>query len=236
MKHLREPRREPIGQKQHKKHHNKPQKDPCPEVTLKDILEHQKEISRQLVEMESRLDGRINKIIERMNTMVNTLESNLEGVKKNGTIIGSMAELLRILTKMIKEAPGAGFTPAQQKIIDDTAAEILKNDEAAAAALLENTPGEVIPPDATLGLTELSPASASAGASDFELTVTGVGFKDGAKVRFNGSEVETTFVSETELTANVPADLIANAGEVAVTVVNPGNEVASNSLAITINA
>jgi hypothetical protein len=68
----------------------------------------------------------------------------------------------------------------------------------------------------------LSPASAAPGGAAFTLTVNGTSFVSGATVDWNGTALETTFVSATQLTASVPAALIASAGMATVTVVNPG--------------
>ena len=71
---------------------------------------------------------------------------------------------------------------------------------------------------ATPTITSLSPASASAGSAAFTLTVNGTNFTSGATVSWGGTALTTTYVSATQLTANVPANLIATAGTIAVTV------------------
>jgi hypothetical protein len=71
-------------------------------------------------------------------------------------------------------------------------------------------------------LTAVAPASTMAGGTDLTLTVSGTGFLEGAVVRWNGVDMPTTFVSSTELSANISAGAIASAGTVAITVVNPG--------------
>ncbi len=69
--------------------------------------------------------------------------------------------------------------------------------------------------------TGLSPASATAGGLAFTLTVNGTGFVAGSRVRWNGANRTTTFVSSTQLTANIPASNIRRAGTAQVTVFNP---------------
>jgi hypothetical protein len=71
----------------------------------------------------------------------------------------------------------------------------------------------------TLGV--ISPASATAGSGAFTLTVTGTQFVVASFVRFNGNSQVTTFVSATQLTAQIPAANIAAASTVSVVVVNP---------------
>ena len=87
------------------------------------------------------------------------------------------------------------------------------------------------PPAAT---TSLAPSSATAGGAGFTLTVTGTGFVSGATVQWNGAPLATMFLSATQLTAVVPASLIATAGSASVTVSSPGG-MASKAVAFTIN-
>jgi hypothetical protein len=71
-------------------------------------------------------------------------------------------------------------------------------------------------------ISSLSPASTAPGGVAFTLTVNGTAFVSGAVVDWNGTALATTFVGATQLTASVPAALIASAGMATVTVVNPG--------------
>ena len=70
-------------------------------------------------------------------------------------------------------------------------------------------------------LSGISPDSATAGGSAFTLTVTGIGFIGSSKVRWNGLDRTTHYVSATSLTADIPASDIATAGSATVTVFNP---------------
>lgn len=88
-------------------------------------------------------------------------------------------------------------------------------------------------------LNSLSPNVAAAGGGQFTLTVNGSNFVNGASVRWNGNERTTTFVSSTQLTAQIPASDIANPGTVTVTVFNPapgGGTSATQSFTITSGA
>lgn len=69
--------------------------------------------------------------------------------------------------------------------------------------------------------TSITPSVAVAGGAAFVLTVTGTNFVFGSTVNWNGSGRSTTFVSATQLTAQIPATDIATAGTAAVTVVTP---------------
>jgi len=70
-------------------------------------------------------------------------------------------------------------------------------------------------------LTGISPSSKAAGDPAFTLTVSGTGFSGGSKVRWNGANRTTTYVSGTSLTAAIPASDIASVGTATVTVFNP---------------
>ena len=83
-------------------------------------------------------------------------------------------------------------------------------------------------------LARLSPATATAGAGTFLMTVNGANFVTGYTVFWNGSPLATTVVSATQLTASVPAALVQAMGSAGITASNSGGAV-SNSLTFTIN-
>jgi len=70
-------------------------------------------------------------------------------------------------------------------------------------------------------ISSISPGSAIVGGSGFTLTVNGTGFVSASVVRWNGSDRMTTFVSDTQLQASIPASDIAVAGTAEVQVFNP---------------
>ena len=78
-------------------------------------------------------------------------------------------------------------------------------------------------------VTGLSPSYATAGGPAFTLTVSGSNFVSGSKVRWNGSDRVTTFVSATELRTAILAADVATAGSAPVTVFNPDGSL-SNAL------
>jgi uncharacterized protein (TIGR03437 family) len=83
-------------------------------------------------------------------------------------------------------------------------------------------------------LASLSPISATVGSSAFTLTISGSSFTSGATVLWNGSSLGTTFVSSTQLTAQVTANLLASAGAITITVFEEGAP-ASNALTFTVS-
>ncbi len=88
-------------------------------------------------------------------------------------------------------------------------------------------------------LLAISPSNALPGGSAFTMTATGTNFippsggQCGSEICFNHSLQSTTFVSSTQLTATIPASLIAQGGIVPVFIVS-NCEVASNTLTFNI--
>ena len=82
----------------------------------------------------------------------------------------------------------------------------------------------------------ISPATKTAGDAAFTLTVNGTNFFTSSVVRFGGSDRITTCVSETQLTAAIPASDLINPGTFDITVFNPApGGGTSNAQSFTIN-
>ncbi|MFH1150288.1 MAG: hypothetical protein V1748_07425 [Actinomycetota bacterium] len=69
--------------------------------------------------------------------------------------------------------------------------------------------------------TGMDPTSKTAGDPGFTLTVDGTNFVAASTVRWDGADRATAYVSDTQLTATIPASDIATAGTFDVTVFNP---------------
>jgi WD40-like Beta Propeller Repeat len=67
----------------------------------------------------------------------------------------------------------------------------------------------------------LSPSSIQAGQPSFTLTITGNGFTPASTVFWNSTTLVTLFTSISELTAQVPAGLVQNAGTASIVVSTP---------------
>lgn len=92
----------------------------------------------------------------------------------------------------------------------------------------------------SLLITNIMPTSVQVGATGFTLTVNGQNFGSGAQIRWTPSSggqtnLTTTFVSSSRLTAQIPASLLATAGTVSISVANPNGAV-SNTVQLTISA
>jgi uncharacterized protein (TIGR03437 family) len=101
--------------------------------------------------------------------------------------------------------------------------------EAGFAAITVLNPGGVASAPAsfaivvpTPGLAAVIPAAVAAGSAAFTLTVGGTNFVPASVVRWNGMPLTTRFDGITQLSASVPAELVASAGGVQITVANPG--------------
>ena len=83
-------------------------------------------------------------------------------------------------------------------------------------------------------ITSLNPPAIPAGSAAFTLTLSGAGFAADSIALWNGSPLPTTWVSATQLTATVAANLVASQGTATVTV--SVGEVSSNGVPFTIAA
>jgi PKD repeat protein len=70
-------------------------------------------------------------------------------------------------------------------------------------------------------LSGISPASAVAASGDLALTVTGSDFISGSTVRWNGADLATTYVSDTQLSATIPGGNLASVQTAQITVFTP---------------
>ena len=104
---------------------------------------------------------------------------------------------------------------------------------------LANSPQEVQVQYTVTGslakLISLNPSTAVALGNAFTLTVNGSNFTQQSQVMWNSSSRVTTYVSATQLTAQITAADIAAVGSVPVSVIDPVNGT-SNSLVFTIQA
>ena len=72
-------------------------------------------------------------------------------------------------------------------------------------------------------ITSVTPTSASAGGAALTIDVKGSGFVAASTLQWNGAALSTTYISATELSANLPASDLANGTTAEVTVVNTGS-------------
>lgn len=83
------------------------------------------------------------------------------------------------------------------------------------------TPAPTPTPNPAPNLGSISPSNAPAGALAFTLTVNGSNFVASSTVQWDGSSRTTTFISSSQLQAQITATDLATPGKITVTVVNP---------------
>jgi hypothetical protein len=130
-------------------------------------------------------------------------------------------------------APNLTFTPAAGYNGSDSFTFKVndgKADSNVAAVAITITPGGSQAPITV----SLSPAAALAGGAAFTLTVNGSNFVATSRVRWNGSNRTTTFLSSSQLTAAISASDIAVPKTVQVTVYNPSPGGTSNPQIFTV--
>ncbi|HEY8561144.1 MAG TPA: hypothetical protein VIL74_12285 [Pyrinomonadaceae bacterium] len=85
-------------------------------------------------------------------------------------------------------------------------------------------------PPPPLTVTFISRQSAYAGERSFRLDVGGDKFTPGTYVFFNGAQLPTNYVNAQQLSAEIPANFIANAGQMRIEVKSPDGALYSNPL------
>lgn len=95
-------------------------------------------------------------------------------------------------------------------------------------------PAKPIPTPPVL-LAALSPSNVYARTDDFTLEVTGDRFTPEVRITVDSRELATRFVNPQQLSATVPAAMIANAGARQVTVRSPDGKLFSNETALNVN-
>lgn len=93
---------------------------------------------------------------------------------------------------------------------------VAANNEATASATITGSDYNLAP-----ALTAISPAAIVSGASDTLITLSGTGFSSASVAMLNGSVLNTSYVSATQLSAIVPAADLSKLGWAAITVSSP---------------
>ena len=134
------------------------------------------------------------------------------------------------------------FVSATSLLAQIAASDVASVGTASVSVSNASTGGGVSPPIAFTitapgpSLSTLAPASTSAGAPAFTLTLTGSGFDSTAQVYWNGSARSTSFASATQVTAQITAADVLAAGTNLVTVTNLDNPgTSSAAVSFTVN-
>jgi outer membrane protein assembly factor BamB len=111
-------------------------------------------------------------------------------------------------------------TVTSAQVLNAGATRITVATSSAADALVSAPVSFTVQPLPALAPNSVDPSIATAGGPAFVLTVLGQGFVPSAVVQWNGAALQTTYVSEVQLQAQVPASNIASVGTAAITVQN----------------
>ena len=91
---------------------------------------------------------------------------------------------------------------------------------------------------APFAISSISPTFASVGSGAVSLTVNGSGFSSQSQVGFTENTLQTqlatTFVSQSQLTASIPASLLQASGTAQVSVTDPSHQNSTNSVTFTV--
>jgi hypothetical protein len=98
------------------------------------------------------------------------------------------------------------------------------------------TPLPPTPIQYTVNLGFMNTPGVFAGSKGFRLEVNGDKFTPETAIYFGGAMLPTTFISAQRLTADIPQNLIANAGNIQIEVHSPDGKLFSNSLILAVNA
>jgi hypothetical protein len=79
----------------------------------------------------------------------------------------------------------------------------------------------ILQPNPNPVILTLTPTWILTGSPGFDLALDGFGFMNGSVVRWNGTDLATTFVNSAQLTAAIPTANLAAAGTATITVFNP---------------
>jgi trimeric autotransporter adhesin len=85
------------------------------------------------------------------------------------------------------------------------------------------------PPVTTPAITSISPAAVPVGSATFTLTVSGQNFVPGSVVTWHGTNLTTTFIISTSLTASIASNLLSILASPAITVVNPSGTTSNSA-------
>jgi hypothetical protein len=81
-------------------------------------------------------------------------------------------------------------------------------------------------------ISSLNPSSANAGSAPFTLTINGTNFTSIATAKWGSTALTTTYISASQMTAAIPASLIASVGTPSVTVTTTGGTSAGSTFTI----
>jgi hypothetical protein len=92
------------------------------------------------------------------------------------------------------------------------------------------------PSPSNLDLHSISPQMVFARTGEFEMTVSGDKFVNGVQIYINDAQIPTRFVNSRQVTATIPAPIIAGEGQRIVAVKSPDGKLYSNTATLVVQA
>ena len=151
------------------------------------------------------------------------------GMVEYGTPLTSLQNATASVAGVFIYSPATGTLPPGPNTLTATFMPTDTFDYTGATATLSVSVG-------TPALSSISPTSVALGSPSATITVTGLGFINGAVVSYNKSPLATTYVDQHHLTAVIPAASLLNLGGGTITVVDPGGLAATGSQTFTVSA
>ncbi|PYT98877.1 MAG: hypothetical protein DMG34_21215, partial [Acidobacteria bacterium] len=136
--------------------------------------------------------------------------------------LGNTASLLNLQTKSRTTQFTVGRKPVAVAIDPTTNIAITVNQADNTVSVIKL--GTIRP----FQITQMNPFNTFTGTTTQALTIVGNGFQPGAAVRFNGTNLTTTYVNERELSATIPTSYLGAASRYIVDVLNPTSTIHSN--------
>jgi YVTN family beta-propeller protein len=136
--------------------------------------------------------------------------------------LGNTASLLNLQTKSRTTQFTVGRKPVAVAIDPTTNIAITVNQADNTVSVIKL--GTIRP----FQITQMNPFNTFTGTTTQALTIVGNGFQPGAAVRFNGTDLTTTYVNERELSATIPTSYLGAPSRYIVDVLNPTSTIPSN--------
>ena len=144
--------------------------------------------------------------------------------------LGSVANGKTASVTLKVQGTAAGTATTTVDVAGDQADNVASNNTASASTILTGEDYASVPV-----IAGLSPNAVQAGSSDQAITVTGSGFVNGSVVYLGTEALATTFVSDSELQANVPSSALSKLSWYAIQVSSPApGGGLSNALPLTV--
>jgi hypothetical protein len=130
--------------------------------------------------------------------------------------LGSLANGAKATVTLVAQPVASGTLVASAQVNGSETDPTAANNSATASVAVT---GSAVNPQPAIS--SLSPNAVQAGSPELTLTVAGSGFTDASTVMWSGTPLATSYVSASQLTAQVPASALTSLGWAAISVITP---------------